>query len=96
MARVKIEDSRITLPSEVRRALHVGENDFVEFEVVEQGVLLKPSDKDRREEAWRRIEEAQRSVRYIGPEPEPSQAEIDQMIVEEVKAARRERAKGRS
>lgn len=95
MARVKIEDSRILLPSEVRRALHVGESGFVELEVVEQGVLLKPSDKDRREEAWRRIEEARQSVRYIGPEPEPSPEEVERMVQEEIEAMRREDAKGR-
>jgi len=95
MARVKIEDSRITLPSEVRRALHVGENDFVELEVVEHGVLLKPSNGDRRAEAWRRIDEARRSVRYIGSEPEPSPEELERMVQEEIEAMRRDDAKGR-
>lgn len=43
MALVKIKDrSQITLPPDIRKALNVDVGDYLETEVVEGGVLLKP------------------------------------------------------
>lgn len=43
MVLVKIEDRfQITLPPEVRRALNVAIGDYLEVEIVNGGVLLKP------------------------------------------------------
>lgn len=43
MALVKIEDCfQITLPPEARQALNVANGDYIEAEIVDGGVLLKP------------------------------------------------------
>jgi bifunctional DNA-binding transcriptional regulator/antitoxin component of YhaV-PrlF toxin-antitoxin module len=78
----------IALSDEVLRKLGVGEGDELEVEAAEGGVLLKPVAASERETAWRRIREAQRSVRYVGPEPRPSPEEEERMIFEEVEAFR--------
>ncbi len=93
MALVKVgRAGKVTLPAPIRRQLEIVEGDRLEAEVVEGGVLLRrPSDAARRA-AWERIREAQRSVRYIGPEPRPDPEEEERMIFEEVEALRHKNA----
>jgi hypothetical protein len=55
-------------------------------EVVAHGVLLKPL--TEREKAWERVFRAMESVEYIGPEPEPGEHEVMEMVVEEIHAMR--------
>lgn len=72
MALVKvIRNGQITLPAEARKALRLKEGDCLEAEVVEGEVRLKPVAVVDRETVWRRIREAQASVRYIGPRAAP-------------------------
>lgn len=48
MSRVKVRrDDQITLSAEVRQKLDVAEGDYIDVEVVEAGVLLKPVLKER-------------------------------------------------
>ena len=48
MHRVKVRRAaQITLPEEARRKLGVTEGDYLEAEVVENGVLLKPAPQER-------------------------------------------------
>lgn len=91
MALVKIRRTgQITLPAEARRQLRLAEGDYLEAEVVEQGLLLKPVSAVERKRAWARILDAPKSVRYAGKGPRPSSAAEEEWIAGEVKAARRE------
>lgn len=42
MPRLKVKRSRLTLPADLSKVLHLGDEDYLEAEVVEGGVLLKP------------------------------------------------------
>lgn len=79
-----IEHGRITLPAEAREALRVKEGDYLEAEVVGGEVRLKPVGVVGRQAAWRKVREAQASVRYIGPEPRPSLEDEERAIAEVV------------
>ena len=83
-----LRGGQVTLPAEVRQKLKLAKGDYLEAEVVERGVLLKPVSVVEREQAWARLREAQQSVRYIGPEPRPDPDDEEQMIFEEVEAFR--------
>lgn len=51
MPRVKVyRDDQITLPLEARHKLDVAEGDYLDVEVVEEGVLLKPVPEERNPE----------------------------------------------
>ena len=92
MALVKIKDrAQITLPPEVRQALNVGVGDYLEAEVVEGGVLLKPVAVVERTKAWDELFEVLKRVRYQGPEPRPSPEEEERMVVDMIRAYRQER-----
>ena len=96
MSLVKIRRSaQITLPADVRRALNVGDGDYLEAELVEGGVLLRPMATGERVDAWRRIDEARRTVR---PVPEQAVKPVEQQereILEEVNEVRRAYAEER-
>jgi AbrB family looped-hinge helix DNA binding protein len=97
MTIIKIrERAQITLPAEVRRALKVGEGDYLEAKVVEGGLMLKPVALVDRETARARVKEAMDTVRYIGPQPEPSDDEVMRMVVEEIEDMRRAKREDRS
>jgi AbrB family looped-hinge helix DNA binding protein len=96
MTIIKIrERAQITLPANVRRALKVGEGDYLEAEVVEGGLMLKPVALVDRETARARVKEAMDTVRYIGPQPEPSDDEVMEEAVQAVKETRKELARER-
>jgi AbrB family looped-hinge helix DNA binding protein len=89
MALVRLlRGGQVTLPAELRQKLQVKEGDYLEAEVVENGMLLKPVAFVSRERAWKAIREAQRSVRYIGPEPRPSPEDEEEQIYEIVREFR--------
>ena len=89
MARVRLlRDGQVTLPAALRQKLKLAEGDYLDAEVVEDGLLLKPLS-DERERAWQRVLDAPKSVRYVGPEPRPSPEE-EEWLAEEIKAARLE------
>jgi AbrB family looped-hinge helix DNA binding protein len=93
MAPVKVgRAAQITLPAEIRKQLEVTEGDYLEAEVIEGSLVLRPVSTAGRQRAWQQIREAQRSVRYVGPEPRPSPEEEEKMIFEEVEALRHKRA----
>jgi AbrB family looped-hinge helix DNA binding protein len=93
MALVKVgRAGKVTLPAPIRRQLEIAEGDRLEAEVVEGGVLLRRSTGTARGGAWARIREAQRSVRYIGPEPRPDPEEEERMVHEEIEALRHKNA----
>jgi AbrB family looped-hinge helix DNA binding protein len=93
MALVKVgRAAQITLPAEIRKQLEVTEGDYLEAEVIEGSLVLRPVSAAGRRSAWQKIREAQRSVRYVGPEPRPSPEDEEEMIFEEVAALRHKRA----
>jgi AbrB family looped-hinge helix DNA binding protein len=53
MVRAKLRDrGQITLPAEVRTALHIDEGDDVSFEVTEHGVLMRGLTMVPADQAW--------------------------------------------
>jgi AbrB family looped-hinge helix DNA binding protein len=88
---VKIKDrAQITLPPEVRQALNVGVGDYLEAEVVEGGVLLKPVAVVERTKAWDELLRIVNRPKWEGPGPEPSEDEVMATVVKEIRALRRE------
>ena len=91
MALVRVRRAaQITLPAEIREKLGVSEGDYLEAKVTDEGVLLKPVSVVERKKAWERVFRAMESVEYVGPEPEPGEDEVMEMVVEEIHAMRRE------
>ena len=90
--RVKIHHNQLTLPEELRQAVHAADEDYFDAEVVEEGILLRPSYAAQRRAALADIRAAQAGVRYIGPEPRPSPEEEEQLIADLLAADKAERA----
>jgi AbrB family looped-hinge helix DNA binding protein len=64
MPRVKVHrDDQITLPPEARQKLDVGAGDFLDVEVVAEGVLLKPVPEDRHPDVDAEITEGLADIR---------------------------------
>jgi AbrB family looped-hinge helix DNA binding protein len=81
MALVKmLRGGMLTLPAEFRRSLRLGDGDYLDAEVVDGKVELRPVAVVDREEAWKRIREIVDEDKYIGPEPRPSPEEEEQWI----------------
>jgi AbrB family looped-hinge helix DNA binding protein len=85
-----LRGGQVTLPAEVRQKLKLTQGDYLEAEVVENGVLLKPVSDVEQESAWQRVLEAPKSVRYVGPEPRPTPEEEEEWLAQQIKAARLE------
>ena len=93
MALTKLtRNGQVTLPAEARRKLRLDEGDYLEAEVVGTSIVLTPKAVVDREAAWQQVFDAMNSVEYVGSEPEPSEDETMEMIVEEIHAMRRENA----
>ena len=89
------ERAQITPPAGLRKALKVGTGDYLEADVVEGGLMLKPVALLDRKTAKARLNELLRGSRYVGPAPEPSEDEVMEEAVQAVKEARRELARAR-
>jgi AbrB family looped-hinge helix DNA binding protein len=91
MALVRLQQGgQVTLPEEIRKQLRVKEGDYLEAEMIEGAMLLRPISDQEREQAWQHLLEMPKSVRYIGPEPRPCPEEEEEWLAEEIVAARRE------
>ena len=91
MTRVRLlRGGKVTLPAAVRHKLELAQGDYLEAELVESGVLLKPVSDITREEAWECIVNASKEVRYGGPEPRPAPEDEEEWIAAEIKTARLE------
>src|SRR5439155_4317503 len=77
--------AQLTLPAEVRRALNVQEGDYLEAQIVKDGVLLKPIAVVKRDRAWQRIQEVTARVRDRRPDPRKSNTEEEEEIAESIK-----------
>lgn len=91
MTRLRVlPGGQVALPREMQVKLRLKEGDYLEAEVVDGSLLLRPVADVEREQAWRRVLDAPKSVRYVGHEPRPSPEEEEEWLAEEVKAARLE------
>src|SRR5690348_4273039 len=88
-----IRGGQVTLPADARRAFNMKEGDYLEAEVTERGVLLKPIAVSERGTADRELEAILSRVKYVGPEPEPSEEEVADLVNQEIHAIRIEHAK---
>jgi AbrB family looped-hinge helix DNA binding protein len=89
MALLKVlRAGQITLPADLRRRLRLGEGDYVEAEVVENGLLLKPVAMIERERAWDDLMAIIDEDKWIGPEPRPSPEEDEEAIFQAVEEYR--------
>lgn len=53
MSVVKVQRNfQITIPSEVRKKAHLEVGDLIDFEVTEEGILVKPMEAIDRRQAW--------------------------------------------
>ena len=92
MALLKVKDrAQITLPPLARQALKVSTGDYLEAEIVDGGVLLKPVAVVERTKAWDELFAVLRTVGYRGPEPRPSPEEEERMVADMISAYRKEK-----
>jgi AbrB family looped-hinge helix DNA binding protein len=84
--------AQLTLPAEVRRALNVQEGDYLEAEIVKDGVLLKPVAVVERKRAWQRIQKAAGRVRRNEPLAKEDNEAEEEAIAADVKAMRKKHA----
>jgi len=85
---------QVTLSAEMQAQLKVKEGDYIEAEVVDGSLLLKPVS-DERQQALEQSFAAKARVRPTPEQAEKSPEEQEREIFDEVKAMRREYAKGR-
>src|SRR5437016_11591241 len=83
--------AQLTLPAEVRRALNVQEGDYLEAQIVKEGVLLKPVAVVQRERAWQRIQQVTARVHERNPDPRKSSKEVEEEIGESIQRFRRKK-----
>src|SRR3954471_23959775 len=88
-----IRGGQVALPAEARKALKLKEGDYLEPELTEKGVLLKPIAVSDRAKADRELEAILSRLKYVGPEPEPSEDEVGELVNREIHAIRTAHAK---
>jgi AbrB family looped-hinge helix DNA binding protein len=90
MTRVRLlRGGQVTLPAAMREQLRVKEGDYLEAEMVEGGMLLKPISAEEREQAWDELiriidQPKRRAPTTLSPEDE------EDWIAAEIEAARRD------
>ena len=90
-----LRGGKVTLPAAVRHKLELAQGDWLEAEVVESGVLLKPVSDSGRQQALEQMLAAKARVRPTPEQAKKSPEDQEREIFEEVKAMRREYAQGR-
>ena len=88
-----IRGGQVTLPAEARKAFKLKEGDYLEPELTEKGVLLKPINVVDRSGADRELAAILSRVKYVGPEPEPTEEEVADLVNREIHAIRAQHAK---
>ncbi len=87
-----LRGGQVTLPAEARRALKLREGDYLEAEIVDGMVKLKPVAVVDRAEADRQLDQILSRVKWIGPAPQPSDDELMELVVDEIHALREDHA----
>ena len=83
--------AQLTLPAEVRRALNVKEGDFLEAQIVEGGVLLKPVSVVELQPVWERMQHVMSRGQDLQPDPNEGNQAAEEASAEEVESLRRQR-----
>src|SRR5712691_6241127 len=91
-----LRGGQVTLPAEARKALRLSEGDYLDLEVQGGTLTLKPVTVIDRVEADRQLDHILSRVKYVGPRPEPSEEEVMDMVVDDIRAVRDKHAKSRS
>jgi bifunctional DNA-binding transcriptional regulator/antitoxin component of YhaV-PrlF toxin-antitoxin module len=93
MPKARIRNGQLTIPlsDEIREKLGVRDGEELEAHAFPGSLVLRPASPDARERAWERICAITEQVRVRPGQPEMSIDEVEQMIVDEVKAVRRSR-----
>jgi len=91
-----LRGGQVTLPAEARKALKLSEGDYLDLEIKGGVVTLKPVTVVDRADADRQLDAILNRVQYVGPQPEPSEDEVMDIAVDEIRAARIKHAKSRS
>jgi AbrB family looped-hinge helix DNA binding protein len=93
---VKVKEKfQITLPAELREALHLAVGDLLEATIQDNVIVLKPKVVVDRAQAWAKIEHAMASVEDRAPNPQQSPQEQEEEIAEIIKEYRHDHAKHR-
>ena len=96
MPLVKVKEKfQITLPAELREALHLAVGDLLEATIQDNVIVLKPKVVVDREEAWAKIEQAMARVKDRAPHPHQSPQEQEEEIAEIIKEYRHDHAQRR-
>lgn len=81
MALVKmLRGGLLTMPAEVRKQLKLKDGDYLDLEVSDGVVTLKPVVVIDRQEAWKRLRAIMDKDNWISPEPRPSLEEEERWI----------------
>jgi AbrB family looped-hinge helix DNA binding protein len=91
-----LRGGQVTLPAEARKALRLSEGDYLDLEVKGSIVTLKPVTVVDRAEADRQLDAILSRVKYVGPEPAPSEEAVMDEVVEEIQSVRAKHAKSRT
>jgi hypothetical protein len=97
--RVRVQNRRLRLPEEAGSALDLATEDEIEVEIVQGGVLLRPTGSSGRARALGKLHRAQASVRLSRELESLNPGARDKAIAALLKADKadeRRRAKGRS
>ena len=91
MPKAEIHDGKLTIPlsDEIREKLDLRDGDEVEAHIVKGAVVLRPASAGARERTWERIFSIIDQVRLRPGQPAMTAEQVEQMIVNEVKAVRR-------
>lgn len=82
MPKVSIYGNQLMLPDDLRELLTTAEDDVLDAEQVDEGILLKRSEAARQRAGWADIEEARAGVRYVGSKRFQSAEEEEQYIAD--------------
>lgn len=82
MTKVRLHGNQLTLPEELRRVLTAAEDEAIDAEEIDEGVLLKRSPAARAAAGIADIRAAQGGVRYVGAEPRPPAEAEEQQIAD--------------
>ncbi|MEZ5863925.1 MAG: AbrB/MazE/SpoVT family DNA-binding domain-containing protein [Geminicoccaceae bacterium] len=89
-----IRHGQVTLPAAIRKKLRVEEGDYLEAEIVEGAVVLRPKTVIDRASAWNEIKEIVQEKKWVGPEL--SEDDLLAMIDDDVHRRRAESDEGGS
>lgn len=83
MALVKLlRGGLLTVPAEVRKRLKLKDGDYLDLQIEDGTLTLRPVAVIDREKAWGRLMAIVERDKWIGPEPRPSPEEEERWIFE--------------